>query len=375
MPALGLAAALILIIVVARDVTDSSRPSTVCRIYPANNADAINAAIAGCPNGSTVIFPANQTYTTDKWVLIKDRADLTVDGNGSIFQTSADATDGDKSLDDSVVMVLYSTNITVKNMTAVGTFDYGGQKRSLATISPDPRFTEANPAYGVYGSRGVHLLDLKAFNVWGDGVTTAPAHYADPNAPSPNIFTHDVFIKRMHVRSVGRMCWGPTSGTNIWIEDSLCEDAWYGGIDAEIDNFEQPLQGHHYLRNTFDGFNHLGILVPVAASTVPTRDIEIRDNRFLTYPDLECSPPIQIGAYPDSNPNLFYNIVVENNEAKSKTSLVVLDHVQRGSVKGNRLVEYTEAGCAYPSEPPLVRVTNSTDIAMADNGRGTPAPG
>lgn len=345
-----------------------SRAATICNIDPANSDEAINAAINGCANGSTIVFPAGKTYNTDSWILVKNRDGLTIDGNGSTFKSTADGSDGNKALTDSVWMVLSSTNITLKNMTAIGTFDYLGQKRSLATISPDPRFTEANPAYGVYGSRGVYLEDLKAFGVWGDGVTTGPAHYADPQATSSTLYSHDVFMKRMHVRSVGRMCWGPTSGTNIWIEDSLCEDAWYGGIDAELDSLEQPLQGHHYLRNTFNGFNHLGIFIPVAANSPQTKDVEIRGNRFLTYPDLECSSPIHIGGYPDSNPAIFYDIVTENNEGKTKASLVVYDHVQGGSVQNNKLLEYTEAGCAYPDKPPLVKQTNSSNVTVANNG-------
>jgi hypothetical protein len=352
-------------------------PSSIAADCSRSIETELNSFIAGVPDGSTIQFPAGGCYRQDRRIEVKDKRNLVIDGNGSKFTTTSNGTIT-KSVDPNW-LVLRGFSITIKNMTVVGDFTaYEGQPRKLSTIGTgDPEFTEAQMGFGLYGTDTVHLTDVKAFNNWGDGVTTGPAHYADNQHTGSRTFTNNVFIKRMEVETVGRMCWGPTSGTNIWIEDSLCRDAWYGGIDAEMDGLDQPLSGHHYLRNTFDGFNHLGIFVPVAATNGSTRDIEIRGNKFLTYPDSACSAPIHIGGYPDSNPAIFYNIVAEDNEMKTNGSMIVFDHVNGGSIQRNKLTEYTEAGCAYPNTPTLIKLTNSSGVTVAHNGAivtAQPAP-
>lgn len=351
------------------------RPSSgvapaICAIDPADGEVAIAAAIAGCPNGSTIRFPAGRQYRQAHGIVLADRQDLTIDGNGSTFVNSSDGT-VTKAVDGNWI-VLRGRNITLKNFTAVGSFTaYQGMPRDLATIGTgDPAFTEAQMGIGLYGADTVHVEDVTLLNHWGDGVTTGPDEYVDGSTPD---YTRNVFLKRITVRTVGRMCFGPTSGTNIWIEDSTCTDAWYGGVDAEIDNPNQPLQGLHILRNTFEGFNHLGIFVPVAAGNVPTRDIEIRDNRFLTLPDKRCAAPIHVGAYPDSNPATFRNVVVAGNHLQHFGSGIVLDHVEGGIVKGNVLTRASLPGptpegvCGTQFSEPI-RVTNSVDVAVDSDG-------
>ncbi|HUP26181.1 MAG TPA: dockerin type I repeat-containing protein, partial [Candidatus Limnocylindrales bacterium] len=268
-------------------------------------------------------------------------------------------------------LILRGFNITLKNMTSIGTFTaYEGQPRSLATISPDPNFSEANPNYGVYGADTVYLTDVKGYNAWGDSMTTGSSEYVDG---SVGVYTKNLFIKRMHAKTAGRMCWGPTSGTNIWIEDSLCEDAWYGGLDAELDNVNQPLQGHHYLRNTFNGFNHFGISVPVAAdNSVKSQDIEIRDNIFLTPTDTPQYPVFLIGLYPD-NPNTFQNVVIEGNDIKHYCKGIALDHVSSGSVQNNKLTRvfkpgYTPEGICGAGNTDSVSSTNTQNVTFSNNG-------
>lgn len=337
----------------------------ICAIDPPDGEVGITAAIESCRDGSVVMFPPGRQYTQANRILVKDRRNLVIDGNGSTFTTTFT---GRTNQINGNWLILRGFDITLRNMTSVGTFAYTGE-RSLERISPDPDFSEANPSYGLYGVDTVHLIDVKAYGPWGDGVTTGPDEYEDGSTPD---YTRNVFIRRMEVVKTARMCWGPTSGVNIWIEDSSCKDAWYGGLDAELDNPDQPLQGLHVLRNTFDGFNTLGVFVPVAAANVETRDIEIRDNRFLTAGDQPCSAPVHVGGYPDSNPAMFRNVVVEGNSLMYYGSGIVLDHVQGGSAQGNNLTRlyvegFTPEGlCGVGSAEPI-RVTNSIDVTVEAN--------
>ncbi len=341
---------------------------TTCSIDPADGEVAITASIEGCPDGSVVRFPPNRQYNQANRILVKDRRNLVIDGNGSTFTTSfkgrANKINGNW-------LVLRGYEITLMNMTSVGTFAYTGE-RSLARISPDPDFSEANPNYGLYGVDTVHLKNLKAYGAWGDGVTTGPDEYEDGSSPD---YTRNVFISNMQVEKVARMCWGPTSGINIWIRDSSCKDAWYGGLDAEIDNPEQPLQGLHIIGNRFEGVNHLGIFVPVAAANVATRDIEIRDNQFVTPNDQQCTASVHVGGYPDSNPSMFRNVVVIGNSVMHYGAGIVLDHVEHGLIEGNTLIRlqrdgFTPVGLCGPGAADPIRVTNSVDVTVEANTIG-----
>lgn len=376
--AVGLFAVALVVVFGAALVFDRGRspdntgkqPPPTCAIDPADGEVAITEAIADCPNGSIVLFPANRQYHQAHRILVAHRQNLTIDGNGSTFTNSSNGT-VTKAVDGNWV-ILGGHNITLKNFTAIGDFTgYEGQPRDLATIgTDDPEFTEAQMGIGLYGSDTVHVHDVTLLNHWGDGVTTGPDQYIDGSPPD---YAKNIYLKRVTVRTVGRMCFGPTSGTNIWVEDSNCSNAWYGGLDAEIDNPDQPLQGLHVLRNTFDGYNHLGIFVPVAAANVPTRDIEIRDNTFVTAPDKKCAAPIHVGAYPDSNPAMFHNVVVSGNNVKHFGSGIVLDHVDGGSIEGNALARVSVEGstpegvCGVGFYDPI-RVTNSVGVAIGRNG-------
>lgn len=371
-PWLALGAALVLLagaVVLGRGlfVDDASPTERACRVDPPDGEAAISRAIGACPNGSTVRFPPNRQYTVGARIEIRDRRDLTIDGNGSAFTNTADGSDTQEV--NPVWLVLRGHNITLQNMTAIGSFDVPGP-RDLSKLQP-PRFTEAAPGFGIYGADTVKLLDVKALRVWGDGVTTGPAHYADPHHVGDADFTKNVVVDRMSVETTGRMCWGPTSGENIVIQNSSCVDAWYGGLDAEADNFLQPVRAQKYLNNTFDGFGNFGIFIPVAGEPGYTRDIEIRGNRFLTEPDKECGATIGIGGYPDTNPRTFEDVVVEGNEIRFVAVGVWLDHVRTGSVTNNTLVRvpppaaFTPAGWCGSDEP--VRVTNSTGVVVEAN--------
>ena len=348
------------------DVDSGRRHDNRCPVAPADGEMAIEAAIAACPDGSTVVFPANRHYQQNNRILIRDRVNLTIDGNGSTFTTTAYRAgefNGNW-------LVLRGQNITIRNVISVGAFDLA-PPRSLAKIPAG--YSEANPNYGLYGVDGAHLVDVKGSKPWGDGVTTGPDIYVDSTIPTASAsYTRNVLIERMTVETTARMCWGPTSGINITIQDSSCRDAWYSGLDAEIDNPAQPLQGLRVVRNTFDGFGHSGIGVPVAAGQVPTRDIEIRGNRMLTVADDYCAPSIVVGLYPDSNPALFHDVITADNELPAYGSGIVYDHVDTGAITGNTLHRLERPGftpeglCGVGNAEPI-RTSNSRNVIIASN--------
>ena len=346
-----------------------SPESRVCAIDPADGEVAITAAIAGCPNESTVRFPLNRTYHQGNRIMVADRTGLTIDGNGSTFLTTADRHRHGPELDRHVNgnwLILRGSDITLKNMTARGVFDVPAP-RNLERAATHPDAVEYNPSFGLYGVDGAQLVDVKSFNSWGDGVTLGADWYIDHSVKPENArYNRNIRIDRMEVQKAFRMCWGPTSGTGIWIRDSICRDAWYAGIDAEHDTPDQPLRDVHFLRNTFDGYFHYGILVSAAGDPGTVADFEIRGNKLLTGADNRCQPGIVVGAWAN-DPRRFSNIVTADNEVWAMATAIAYDHVDGGVINGNLIhklpappgFETPESYCGHFD---VVRVTNSSRV-------------
>lgn len=348
--------------VAQREDKPKQQASAVCNVNPADGDEAITAAVASCPNGSTVRFPPRATYHQDGTILVRDRADLVIDGNGSTFVSSVPNT---RRIAVPNWRLFKVRNVTVKNMTAVGNFFPTGP-RSLQTVNDQFDACEFNAGFAVSGGEGVFLVDLKAHNVCGDGFGTYRSEYFDQT--TPNEMPRNVHMRRVEAKTTARMCFGPTQIDGLWIEDSMCRDAWYGGFDAESDGRLDPVRNLHLLRTTFDGYNNFAILVPVAGEPGTTEDIEIRGNKLLSGPDNRCNQSIQVGAYANSNPLTFRNVVTEGNEVAAMTRAITYDHVIGGAIRNNVIRQLLPpAGATVHGscgDDRQVIVTNSTDVVV-----------
>lgn len=378
------------------------RPSPYCDIAPANDVLVIEAAIAGCTDGSSVRFPPGASYVLNDTIFVKDRHDLVIDGRGSTFKITVDGQSKPsinriapgykaQSKNGGNWMLLRGTNITLKNMKAVGSFPLAlsGEARDIVKEnSPEYvadkdgdgqiRYTESMANFGVYGTDGAYLEDLSGFAPWGDTISTATDRYVDNfnnehgGEPGEGNYARNVFAKRVSAEGTSRMCFALTSGINMYVEDSSCKSAWYGATDQEIDNAKQPLENVYFLRNTFDGFNLFGYLLPVAGSRI--KGISIKGNIFKTPPDAQCNPTIGMGGYKD-NAETIRDVRIEDNTMVTYGTAINLDSIAGGTVKNNKIVVApggstcgTTAGAA-----PLVKISaRSTGVVEENNGPDAP---
>jgi hypothetical protein len=320
------------------------------------------------PTGSTVGFPAGGCYAQGNRIEVRDKRSLTIDGNGSTFRSTAENT-GKRSANPNW-LILRGRDIRLEDMKLVGNFHLTGarsqQRVNQASTEGEAGATsQPNAGIGIYGGNGVHVADVDIRDVFGDGVLTAVSEYVDGSVASQT--PRDVHVERVTVKKTARHCFSPNQVVGFWLEDSSGQDCWYGALDAELDAVGQQLRDVHVLRNTFSDFNLLGVMVPVAGDGDGTRDIEIRDNRFLTYPDQPCNTIVEVGTYP-ANPNTFRNVVVEGNSMKAHGVGVAFDHVAGGAIRDNRIA-YSDVGCARPNTPSAVRVTHSMGVTVAGNRR------
>ena len=354
----------------AEEGPDPANVRTVPASIPADCsgdvADALSRFIAGVPDGMTVRFRPGGCYAAGNRIEVRDKTGLTIDGNGSTFRSSAENT-GKREANPNWLL-LRGRDLLITDMKIVGNFHLTGtrsqQRVNQASTEGEAGATsQPNAGIGIYGGRGITVRDVKIRDVFGDGVLTGVSEYVDGSVPSQT--PRDVRVERVSATKTARHCFSPNQVVGFRLEDSVGRDCWYGALDAELDDPKQQLQDVHIVGNTFSGFNLLGILVPVAGDGESTRDIEIRDNTFLTPPDQPCNTIIEVGAYP-KNPNTIPNVVVEDNTMKAHGVGVALDHVRGGRIRGNR-IDYEEKGCSHPRATPPVRVTNSSGVTVADN--------
>jgi len=337
--------------------TTSPVPKNVCPVAPADTVAAITAAIAACPNASTVQFPPGRVYHQQNAIDVVNRTDLVIDGGGSTFVSSAPNTVEVRPN----WRIVWGRNVTLRHMTVVGNFRLAGP-RSLArvnAIAPN----QWNAGFLILGGDGVTVADVQARDIFGDFVHSAPANVNGGGSRYGEI-PRNVRVVRLDGTRAARQCVAVVAAIGLSLEDSILRDCWYGAVDIEI---HPNTRAHNVkvLRNTFDGFNLFAVTATHPGTTGDVDGVEIAGNRTLSAGDT-CRPPILVGDHP-FDPNLILRVVVRDNQLKTLGTGISLDHVNIGSVTGNRIEKTVGDTYCAPPIPLPVRVTSSIGVVQAAN--------
>jgi hypothetical protein len=335
-------------------------PDRTCDITPADGEAAITAAIAECPDGTTVRFPSGAEYRQSTSIRMQRRSDLVIDGNGSTFISSAANNDQFNPN----WMVVEGANVTLHSMFVQGNFKMQGP-RSLERMQQQfPSGNHFNAGVAVYGGRGVTIRDITIRDTFGDGALVAPSGIlpggAGPHAGVP----HDVRLQRLSITRTARQGVAVTGGDGVWLEDSRINDSWYLGVDLEIDVPGQTLRDVHIVGNTFDGSFFGAIAIPWPGDGRSVEGIEIRANRTLRPPD-GCGAQISVNATPGQTA-LVTDVVTEQNELLTLSRGIVYRNVRSGSVRDNRVEKRPGPPCGDP-EAAAVTVSDSSGVAVERN--------
>jgi hypothetical protein len=323
-------------------------PRPVCSISPADNHQAITAAIRACSSGSTVTFPRNATYHITDKIVVAGRTDLVIDGNGSTFTKTSPYADG---VWKPQWVLSGCTDLVIRNMTVVGAFPTNPRDGV-----PGNQF---EPGINIAGCRTATVQDLTVRNVFGDCVLVL-----DPESAA---ISYNIRIERLTCHGPARHAVVPVGVVGFWLEESILSDIHYSGIDAEMDIAGQPIQDVHILNNTITGFFISGFGVPVKGTTPgQVANIEIRGNTI--GPSDTCWPALLI-VYPPNNVGnetiRLDGIVITKNTLRSLHHGIDMVDVNSGSIRNNT-IEAIGAGICGPGRQ-AVKLINSPNVGVSGN--------
>ena len=327
----------------------------VCAVDPADGQAAISGAIAGCPDGSRVSFPAGRTYHQSDAIVVERRSGLTIDGNGSTFINSA-PNDGTSRKPN--WQLFESANVVVEDMMVRGNFASGPR----VGVPPGNQF---NHGFQIYGGDGTTIRDVGVYNVFGDFVNTLSSGSRGGGDVRSGQMPRNVRIQRLTGSTAQRMCVSFSAGIGVWLEDSKLSDCHYAGVDLEPDWSGVPMRDVHVLRNTISGYYlfAIGVVGPVEVDAIAgdIDNIEIRANTTPTPSDT-CWPAIIADRGPMSN------VVTADNTLQTVSDGIRYREVSGGSVTANSIAIKASPGyCAPPLSLPVRIEQASANITVSGN--------
>ena len=342
-----------------------SKPG-ICAITPADGQTAIQAAIEECPNGSTIKFPAGGSYNLTDSIVVRDRSDLVIDGNGSTFTTTTpnDSPALGQGAFQPNWLLLRATRVVLKNMTIVGNFKDPPPRR----VIPGNQF---NAGVIIAGGNTVTASDLVVKDVWGETVLTTKSGAIESGDARAGQTPTNIRIKRLRGTKAARQCVAFSAAEGAWLEDSVLDDCWQTGVDLEVDVSGVPLHNVHVLRNTVSNFFLSAFAIPYYGAAGDVRDIEIRGNKTLTAQDT-CWPVVQTKdtANGRDGGQTAQNIVVEDNQLKSNSHGIHFRDVLSGAIRNNRIKAVRPVShCGWTPFARIVR-ERSTNVRVSGNTLG-----
>jgi hypothetical protein len=332
-------------------VVMSPEDRTICSVSPADNQDAIKAAIESCPNGSTVLFPAGQTYHQTDKIVVQGRSDLIIDGNGSSFLKTSPAIDGALKPN---WQLENDTALVVRNMTVVGAFI------PQATRSPTGG-NQFEHGFFIHGGDRITIRDVVVSRVFGDAVTLASYGGASGVVPT------NVRVERLTSEHTARMGIAITAGVGVWISDATMTNCHWSCVDVETNADGEAARDIHVLNLAVNGVWGAAVAVPGKHLPGDVGNIEIRGITMSDAPDT-CFPAIQITYPPNNggNTTLLEGIVIEDNYLKSINAGVEMTDVNSGSVRNNTITALGPLLCGPPARLAVKRV-NSLGVVESGN--------
>jgi hypothetical protein len=377
-------------IVAVRPAGSTAQPAVptpvgnVYNITPANHHVAIEQAIRSVPDGTVsthniIRFPSGAAYSQASYIFVPVRRYIDIDLNDATFTATYPINDqlypnfllyevADSRMTNgpglkSTPQIVGNFNPTQSQLDTWLDAEAGRristpQVRSSA-YTGSLAFNQFQHGAGLWGGNNFTFDRLHVANVYGDGLACAPAGVLpfDARGGTVGVPQNTRFDFNKTVRTA-RHGLSSQSSLYTYMEDNICNDSWYWGIDNEIDDPAQEMRNHFLRRNTFDGHYHGMITFPAYGAVDRVTDITVEDNVDLTGAD-GFDASILFGYWDDIPANQRMDrIYVRNNTTKARDHCIWMRDVLSGACTGNSCAKGPN-----PASGPAIILENSAGVA------------
>lgn len=308
--------------------------------------------LATVPDGSTVVFGRSACYGQDGTISLANRANLTIDGNGSEFRA---LTLGDSHRAN--WRFVGGRKLTVRNLAVRGSNPNGSYDHAV----------EWQHGFSIEGVQGMSLSNVQVRQVWGDGIDlwrSAPSPACGDDVSS----ARDVVISGASLQQIGRQGVAVVDAEGVTVQDSTIGPVAWASIDLETDDPCEIARHVTVQRNSF-GSNGWGVIVNGGFGTDPqvgdvtvtnnTQTAPTTDTGILT-PD-PCRAPVRILA-PDGIHRRTYRF--SGNHFLATFNGLVFRRIDDVQVTGNTVTFTTTTGCDTRTG---VRLVDSDFVTITGN--------
>jgi hypothetical protein len=299
-------------------------------------------------DGSVLSFRAGACYRVDGTLVLSDRHDLTIDGNGAGFTASLVPPASPK-ITRQMWSVVGGSGITISNMSVRGT-------NPTATFDVD---REWFPLIQIAGTRTALIEGVRGSNAWGDFVSIGPDVRRVTNSDGTGgVLARDVTIRGSRASVIGRHGVTCNGCENVLIDQNIFSDIAYQILDIEVEASTWHARDVALTNNTIGGRVNLSVLANAGIGRDVT-NITVSDNSMTGTP-VTCAPPIQI----DDTAAAKSGFVIRNNRFKTLGNALWLRGVSDVTVEDN-VVSVGNGGCTDAGV--AVIATNGQRNVVRDN--------
>jgi hypothetical protein len=323
-------------------------PATIASDCSKDVTTALNAWMASVADGSTLHFRAGDCYRVDGTLMLRDRHDLTVDGNGALFAASVVPPASPK-ITRQMWSVVGGDGITIRNM---------GIRGTNPTATFDVR-REWFPLIQIAGSRQVLIDGVRGSNAWGDFVSIGPdTRRVTRSNGTGAVMPKNVLVRRSSATVIGRHGVTCNGCENIRVDGNVFRNVAYQIFDIEVEADTWYARNVAFTNNTIGGRVKLSVLANAGMGRDVT-NITVRGNVMTSTP-VTCAPPIQV----DDTAAVKSNFVLTNNRFKTLGNAFWLRGVSDVTVADNA-VTFENGGCRNAGV--AVFATSGHGIAITNN--------
>ncbi|MGZ4734746.1 MAG: right-handed parallel beta-helix repeat-containing protein [Acidimicrobiia bacterium] len=293
------------------------------------------AWIASVPDGSTLQFTPQGCYRVDRTLTIRNRHQLTFEGNGATFRafTSGRELPPSEARTRSMFSFWQGSNITVRNTIVRGANPNAGVGDNAYVAA-----LEAQTAYVVGGVQNMVLDHVEAYDVYGDFVFVGAA-------------TNNLLVKNSTFARNGRQGW-TINGQDIVFEHNNIRMTRRATIDLEPSSVTS-IARRVTIRNNTIGVGRLYFLANVGLAA-PTEDISVIGNTFV-------NKTMTIRVNPPSGTRSRFRVIGNTSNKPMDGSAMVFNNVLGVEVRDN--IQPMQRGNGSSG----VSIKNCRDVTVTGN--------